>query len=99
MNGCLEPPIYDVGIWCTASGDRRDGGTVGHPAAVKAVGDADGQADGRDRIAAEVTRVEDYDVAPVAVGIVDVGQDPAVVLGAARRRATKTGSSVTRPGP
>jgi hypothetical protein len=49
---------------------------------VEAVRDADAQADGRDRIAAEVTRVEDDDVTPVVVGIVDVRQDPAVVLGA-----------------
>ena len=42
----------------SGSGDRWDGGAIGHPAAVETVGDADRQADRRDRIAAEVARVE-----------------------------------------
>src|SRR5262249_55079375 len=62
--------------------DLWDGGTVGHPSAVEAVRNADGQADRRDRIAAEVARVEDHDIAPVAAGVVDVGQDAAIILAA-----------------
>ena len=48
---------------------------------MEAVGDADGQADGSDGIAAEVACFENHDVALVAVGIVDVRQDPTVILG------------------
>jgi hypothetical protein len=48
---------------------------------VEAVPNADRRADGRDRIAAEVARVEDHDVGLNAAGVVDKGYDPTVVLG------------------
>src|SRR5262245_43092755 len=52
----------------------------GYPVAVEAVGYAVWEAHDRDRLARDVSRVENVEVAGVASGVVDQGHDVAVVL-------------------
>src|SRR5262249_3452408 len=59
-----------------------DGGQpIGRPAAVESEGNTDWKPDRGDRLPGEVLGIEDDDVAEVALRVVDVGQDPAFVLG------------------
>src|SRR5579875_1864573 len=57
---------------------------VGHPVAVEAEGYAGGKVDGGCGRAGEVGGIEHEEVAGVALGVVNQGKDPSVVLGRVR---------------